>query len=111
MKKIQYKRVILFCIITMIPVIIHIFNSQPEKSIWKNILECILTGLCLFLGSGMVSAIIALIMFLAGKGVIWLFEEKKNKEPDLESLFYAVIAVVFCIAYYELLTGRVIGVI
>lgn len=111
MRKIQYKRVIIFCIITMIPVIIHIFKTKPEETVWKNILESVFTGFCLFLGSGMVSVIIALIMYLAGKGVIWLFEEKKDKEPDLESLFYAVIAVVFCIAYYELLTGRVIGVI
>ena len=111
MKNVKYKRTILFCVLTMIPVIIHIFQTHPEETIWKNILTIIYTGFCLFLGSGMASVLGALIMYFAGKGIIWILDEKKDKEPDLESLIYSVWAIFFCVAYYELLTGRIIGVI
>ena len=111
MKQIKYKRVIIFCVIVMISVIIHVFQSYPDTPIWSKLFVIIVRGAGLFFGSAIISAFGALIIFISAKGVIWLFEEKKVEEPDLVSLFYGLLAVVFCVAYYELLTGKIIGVI
>ena len=111
MKQFQYKRALIFCAITMIPIIIHILQSYPDATIWKKILTIVVTGAVLFFGSGFAAVLCTLIMYFAGKGMIWLLNEKEEKEPRLESLLYSVWAVLFCIAYYEALTGHAIGVI
>lgn len=107
MKQIKYKRVIIFCVIAMILIIIHVFQSYPDVTIWSKLLFIVEKGAVLFLGSLIISAFGALIMYAAGRGLMWLFEEKKDKEPDLESLFWGLLAVMFCAVYYAILTGRI----
>lgn len=105
----KYKKPVIFCIVATIPVIIHIFQKNPDAAIGSKLLSIAISTLALFLGTGMVAALGGLIMYLAGRFAMWLFDET-DKEPDLVSIMYALWPVLFAIAYYELLAGKALGV-